>query len=224
MTNVTARIKKEGKTFEIQVDLDKALAFRKTGQGSIENIAETAAVFSDLKKGIRVPEAELKSAFGTTETIKISEIIITKGEIMLPTEYKAKMRDEKKKQIITWLAQNALDPRTGAPHTPSRIESAIDESGVKIEENRSAEEQAMDVIKVIQKILPIKIEKKKLMVKIPPQFTGKAYGVVKGFLLKEEWLGDGSLQCTIELPAGMQMGFFDKLNAVTHGEAFTKEI
>jgi len=143
---------------------------------------------------------------------------------MLPTEYKAKMRDEKKKQIITWLSQNALDPRTGAPHTPSRIESAIDDSGVKIEENRSAEEQAMDVIKVIQKILPIKIEKKKLMVKIPPQFTGKAYGVVKAFLLKEEWLGDGSLQCTVELPAGMQMGFFDKLNAVTHGEAFTKEL
>jgi ribosome maturation protein Sdo1 len=68
------------------------------------------------------------------------------------------------------------------------------------------------------------MEKKKLMIKIPAQFTGRAYTVLKEFMLKEEWLSDGSLQCTVEMPAGMQMTFFDRLNAITHGETFSKEL
>jgi ribosome maturation protein SDO1 len=222
--NVTARIKKEGKNFEILVDLDKALYYKKTGQGNIQNIAETTTIFSDLKKGIRAPSADLKKAFGTEDAFKVSEEIIKRGEIMLPTEFKAKQRDEKKKQIIDWLSQNCLDPRTGANHTPSRIEKAIEDSGVKIEENRNTEEQALEIVKVINKLLPIKIEKKKLMVKIPAQYTGRAYNVVKEFMLKEEWLSDGSLQCTLEMPAGVQMSFFDRLNAITHGETYSKDL
>jgi ribosome maturation protein SDO1 len=221
---VTARIKKEGKAFEILVDLDKALYYRKTGQGNLANIAETTHIFSDLKKGIRSSNTDLKDAFGTEDAFKIIEEILKKGEIMLPTEYKAKLRDEKKKQVITWLSQNCLDPRTNSFHTPSRIETALDESGFKIEENKPAEEQALEAIKLINKILPIKIEKKKLMIKIPAQYTGKAYSVIKEFMLKEEWLSDGSLQCTVELPAGMQMSFFDKINAITHGETFSKDL
>lgn len=222
--DVTARIKKEGKTFEILVDLDKALYYKKTGQGNIQNIAETSMIFSDLKKGLKASSADLKKAFGTEDALKVAEEIIKKGEIMLPTEFKAKQREEKKKQIITWLSQNCLDPRTGAMHTPSRIEKAMDDAGVRIEENTNAEEQAMDIIKVINKLLPIKIEKKKIMIKIPSQYTGKAYSVVKEFMLKEEWLSDGSLQCTLEMPAGMQMTFFDKINSITHGETYSKEL
>jgi ribosome maturation protein SDO1 len=222
--NVTARIKREGKNFEILVDLDKALYFRKTGQGSLANIVETAMIFSDLKKGIRASSTDLKNAFGSEDALKVAEEIIKKGEIMLPTEFKAKIREEKKKQIITWLSQNCLDPRTGAMHTPSRIEKAMEDSGVRIDENRNAEEQSMEIIKVINKLLPIKIEKKKLMIKIPAQYTGRAYNVVKEFMLREEWLSDGSLQCTLEMPAGMQMSFFDRLNAITHGETYSKEL
>jgi ribosome maturation protein SDO1 len=222
--NVTARIKKEGKNFEILVDLDKAIAFKKTGQGSVNNILAFPNIFSDAKKGLHVPAAEMKSAFGTDDTLKVAEIILTKGELMLPTEYRTKQRDEKKKQIINWLSQNCLDPRTGAMHTPARIESAMEDAGVRIEENESAESQSMEIIKIINKLIPIKLEKKKIMLKIPAQFTGKAYSVLKEFMIKEEWLSDGSLQCVVEIPAGLAMTFFDKLNAITHGETFSKDL
>ena len=43
-------------------------------------------------------------------------------------------------------------------------------------------------------------------------------------LIKEEWLSDGSFLCVIEKPAASLMDFFDKLNAITHGSALTKEI
>jgi ribosome maturation protein SDO1 len=222
--NITARIKKEGKNFEILVDLDKAMYFRKTGQGAVSNILAFPNVFSDVKKGMHASASDMKNAFGTDDVFKAAEMIIKQGELMLPTEYKAKLRDDKRKQVVTWLSQNCLDPRTGAMHTPARIEKAMEDAGVSIDENAPAEGQAVEIIKIINKLLPIKIEKKKLMIKIPAQYTGRAYAVLKEFMLKEEWLSDGSLQCTVEMPAGMQMTFFDRINAITHGETFSKEL
>jgi len=222
--NITARIKKEGKNFEILVDLDKAIYFRKTGQGSVNNILAFPNVFSDVKKGMHASSTDMKTAFGTDDVFKAAELIIKKGELMLPAEYRAKQRDDKKKQIVTWLSQNCLDPRTGAMHTPARIEKVMEDAGVKIDEHESAEQQAIEIIKIINKLLPIKLEKKKLMIKVPAQYTGRAYATLKEFMLKEEWLSDGSLQCTVEMPAGMQMTFFDRLNAITHGETFSKEL
>lgn len=224
MVNITARIKKFGKTYEILVDLDKAVYFRKTGQGSINNILAFEDIFTDVKRAIKAPRAELKSAFETDDIFQISGDIIKNGELLLPADFKKKEREEKRKQIINWIATNTIDPRTGAPHTPSRIESAIEEVGAKVDEHKSVEEQVGPIIQLIQKLVPIKIEKKKVLIKIPSQFTGKAYGIMKEYVLKEEWLGDGSLQCTLEIPTKMQMQVFDKLNSLTHGAVYSKEL
>ena len=45
----TARIKKAGKDFEILVDLDKAMAFKKGDGGN--DFLEADAIFSDSNKG-----------------------------------------------------------------------------------------------------------------------------------------------------------------------------
>jgi ribosome maturation protein Sdo1 len=37
-------------------------------------------------------------------------------------------------------------------------------------------------------------------------------------------LNDGSLEVIVEVPSGMIMDFYDKLNGVTHGSAITEEI
>ena len=47
MTQTTARIKKEGKNFEIMVDMEKALVFKKTGVD--EGFLEFDKIFSDTK-------------------------------------------------------------------------------------------------------------------------------------------------------------------------------
>ena len=40
----------------------------------------------------------------------------------------------------------------------------------------------------------------------------------------EEWLADGSLKCIVNIPAGLQMEFYDKINAITHGAVLSEEI
>lgn len=224
MTEVISRIKAKGKLYEIKVDLDKALAFKKQGQGTSRDFLVIGTIFTDMKKGLKPSEQDLKDAFNTEDPYKIAEKIVKDGEIQLPQEYRDKMRQEKVKQVVEFLSKNCLDPRTGAPYTAQRIEEAMKQSSVRIDD-RKASEQAIQIIQDIQKILPIKIETKRIEIIVPAQHTGKIYSLLKSFNAeKEEWLNDGSLKTIVNLPAGLQLEFYDKLNGMTHGEAMTKEI
>ena len=220
---VIARIKSHGKHFEILVSADKAYEFKKTGKGLMTNIIDSPAIFSDIKKGLKVKDSELEECFGTADAYKIAEKIIKDGELQMPISYKENERDMKYKQIIDWLVSACSNPQ-GIPYTPDKIKSAIEQVGARIDEKKSAEEQATTILKLIQKIIPIKIATKRLAIRVPSQFTGKLYGYLKDFILKEEWLSDGSLSCTVEIPSKLQSDFYDRLNAVTHGAAATQDI
>ncbi|RLF61109.1 MAG: ribosome assembly factor SBDS, partial [Thermoplasmata archaeon] len=113
---------------------------------------------------------------------------------------------------------------TKLPHPRQRIELAIKEAGVHIDPFKPVDQQVNNVIEALRPLIPISIEQVKIAVKIPAQFTGKAYGVVRnlGKLLKEEWQPDGSWLGVIQIPAGMQLEFYDKLNDLTKGNVETK--
>lgn len=223
MAEVIAKLRQVNKEFEILVDLDKALEF-KQGKGNIEAVLAIDTIYTDAKKGLNASEEDLKKAFDTVDVNEVASKIIKKGVVQLTAEYRKKLRDAKVKQVVAFLARNCIDPQTNLPHPPKRIENAIAEVGVKIDEFRSVEEQVSGIIKDLQKVLPIKIEFKKIAVKIPATYTGKAYSILKEWLKKEEWTSSGDLIAVVELPAGLQMDFFGKLNSLTQGSAETKEI
>lgn len=223
MGNITARIKLEGKNFEILVDADKALEFRKGRKVSIQDILALDKVFYDIKKGLSVSDEDMVKAFGTTNINSIAEKIIKKGELILPLEYKSKEREEKIKQVIDFLSRNAIDPASGKPHSNERIKTVIEEAGINIE-NKPVSEQISKIVEKLKAVLPLKLETKRISVKVPAVYTGKLYGMLRQYAEKEEWENDGSLTCIINIPAGLQLEFYDKLNAVTHGAAITEEV
>jgi len=228
MVNVVARIKAKGKQFEIMVDCDRALALRKQRSASpaaMRDVLAIDSVFTHYQKGIKASSTELEDAFGTTDVNEIAAKIVAEGEVQLPQEYRDKDRELKMKQIVDFLARNCVDPRTHAPYTADRISKAIEQAGARIDEHKSADDQALEIIKDLMKIMPIKIETKKIKLIIPAEYTGRIYSVLASFKKeKEEWLADGSMSCIIDLPAGMQLEFYDKLNAITHGNAITEEM
>lgn len=221
--NVPAKLTVKGKRFEILVDVDGAIKVRQGKPVSMANVIATDCVFSDLKKGIRVSEKELVSEFGTSDLNAIGERIIKNGEVNIPQEYRDKAQEDKTKQIIDFLVRNCQDPRTNRPYTPETIKSAIEKAGVNVD-NRGIDEQISKIIDKLRPVIPIKIETKKLSIKIPAVHTGKVYGLLTEYKEKEEWLNNGDLSVVINIPAGMQMSFYDKLNAVTHGSAIVQEV
>lgn len=104
-----------------------------------------------------------------------------------------------------------------------RIESALDQAKVHLDENRSVEEQLDAVITKLRPILPIKIEQKRLSITIPAQYAGKAQSILRSAgIQKEDWKSDGSWEVSMEVPAGLLQECIDKVNAVTKGQAVVK--
>lgn len=223
MANTEARIKIKGKNFEIRVDLDKALDFRKGKNVSPQEFLDAPFIFSDVRKGLKVSSADLKDAFGSDDIFQAAAKIVKDGEVQLPVEYKKQQQEGKRKQVVEWLSKNALDPVSGRPHPATRIDDSLNKVGVNID-NRSVEEQIPNILEKLKKVIPIKIENKKLRLRIPSIYTGRIYGIVNPYKESEEWLGNGDLSCVINLPVGLQMEFYDKLNAVTHGSAIVEEL
>jgi ribosome maturation protein SDO1 len=221
MSQVTARIKIKGKHYEILVDLDEALKF-KSGKGDITKASITPAVFSDMKKGLHVPKAELLDAFGTDEFYAIAQKIITSGEVQKTQEFRDSERDAKIKQVINLIIKNAVDQH-GRPYTEERLKRAIDEIHYSFD-NRPSEQQMPALVEKLKTVIPIKIETKKIKLTIPAQYTGAVYGLLKDFKENEDWLPNGSLSAVINIPAGMQIDFYEKLNHITHGAAQSEEV
>jgi len=223
MTEVIARIKIKGKHYETLVDVDKALQLKQGKPISIDNVLAVNKIFYDSKKGLCVSDKDLEEAFGVKDIKTAAEKIIKSGEILVPKEYRDTERENKKKQIVDFLSRYAIDPRTEKPHTAERISAAIEQAGVSID-NKPMEQQISGILEKLKVILPIKIQTKKLKLRIPALHTGKIYGILSDYKEKENWLSNGDLECIINLPVGLQDDFYAKLNAITHGSAISQEL
>lgn len=221
MPKVTARIKAKGKQYEIHVDLDEALKV-KAGNGDIVAAVDCNAVYYDINKGTIVSEKDLTDAFGTTDLHEVAKQIITKGEVQKTQEFRGAEREAKIKQVINLVVRNASD-QNGRPYTEERIRRGAEEIHFSFD-NRPPEQQMADLIHKLKKIIPIKIETKRVRLTIPAAYTGQVYGILKDFKEKEEWLPNGDLQVILNIPSGIQIDFYEKLNAITHGAVQSEEL
>jgi ribosome maturation protein SDO1 len=221
MAQVTARIKVKGKHYEILVDLDEALKV-KMGKGDVNRALVTPNVFSDIKKGMHAPKAELVEAFGSDNAYEIAKKIMISGEIQKTQEFRDNERENRIKQVVSLILRNAVD-QNGRPYTEERLKRAIEETHYSFD-NRPAEQQMPALLEKLKTVIPIKVETKRIKLVIPAQYTGQVYGLLKDYKESEEWLSNGSLQAVINIPAGMQLDFYDKLNNITHGAVQSQEI
>jgi ribosome maturation protein SDO1 len=221
---VIARLNTHGSTFEVLVDPDMALDFKRGEDIDISKVLTAETIFKDSKKGDKASEEHMREIFETDDPVEIAIKIIKKGEIQLTTQQRRKMMDDKKKQIVNHIVRNGINPQSGSPHPPSRIEKAMEEARVQIDLTKTVEEQVTKILKELKPIIPIRFEEKSIAVKIPGSYAAKAFPIVKSYgdVKKEEWLDDGSWAFLIDIPAGMAEEFFNDLNALTKGEVETK--
>ncbi len=221
MTSTLARIKQAGKHFEIVVELESAMKFKKGEVAFVE--AEGDRIFTDSKKGLVASQEDLKKSFGTTDFNEIAKKIVKNGEVQLTQTHRDAEQEKKFKQVVDFLSRNSIDPQTGNPHSPERIKNALEQAHINIK-NVAIENQIKDILAEVQKIIPIKLETKKVKIKIPAIHTGKAYGIVSQYKEHEKWLDNGDIEIVASVPSGIIMDFYDKLNSATHGSVITEEI
>lgn len=217
---VISRLVVAGQKFEILVDPNLALQYRKGSNMKLDEVLAYPVIYRDVRSTEMVASAELQKSFGTTDVFKVAARILKDGELQLTTEQRREMIEQKKNQIASVISKKAINPQTNTPHPPQRILNAMDQAGVQVDPFVDAELQIDKIVKSIKNILPIKFQKVVAQVRIPAQFAGKAYSFIKtaGTMQQENWLNDGSLQVQIEILAGVQDEITQKIAGFTHGQ------
>jgi len=220
---VTARFDSKGEKFEILVDPDLALQLKKGESVNMSDLLAVETVFKDAAKGTEQSPEALSKVFGTTVVEEIATRILKEGEVQLTTDQRRHIREVRIKEVIEFISKNAMNPQTSAPHPPKRIENALSEAKIRIDEMKSVEEQVPIILKELRKIIPISMEQIQLAVKVLPQHAAKTEHILHKYkIVKEQWQSDGSLIAVIEMPAGLRQDFLNDLNQACHGEAETK--
>ncbi|OGD45915.1 rRNA metabolism protein [Candidatus Bathyarchaeota archaeon RBG_16_57_9] len=208
-----------GEKFEILVDPDKGLAYKRGELEDISKVLIVDTVFTDSHKGEKASAAKLEEAFGVSDPVEVAKIMFERGVFQLTAAQRKEMLDQKLRQIIHIISRTYVDPKTKLPHPPVRIENALQDVKIQVDPFKDAEEQVKEIVDALRRVLPMSSENVQIAIKIPAEFTGKGYGVAKdyGEIKRDEWQSDGSWVAVIELPAAMQIEMLEALGKVTQG-------
>ena len=211
----------EGEKFEIMVKPDPALDYKLGKKKDISAVLVSDDIYTDSGKGTRPSTEKLLKAFNTEDQTVIAEIILQKGDLNLTTDQRRKMIEEKRKQIVHFIAKTYVDPRTHLPHPPLRIEQAMKDGRISVDPQKNIDEQVKDIVEKLRSIIALKSENLELEIMIPAQFASQSYAVLKsvGSLKKEEWQNNGSLKAILEIPAAARPNVIDRLGSITKGSA-----
>lgn len=220
---VVARWETQGSRFEVLVDPEAVQAIK---DGKAVHLADHLAldqVFRDAKKGDKVSDEHLEKVFHSRSVPEIAKQIVLHGEVQVTTEQRHRLAEAKRRQIVAEIARNALNPQTGAPHPPARIEAAMVEAKVHVDPFRPLEIQMQEILQKLRPLLPIRLETVRVRVHLRAQDYPKVIGDLKSFgkLSEENWLPDGSWSGILQMPGGLQTDLSTKLNARTKGTAET---
>jgi len=218
-------IKVRYKDYEIMVEPDLAKEAKLEGKDhDIQRLLFVQEVFKDADKGERASADDLDEDFGTRQVMEAADEIFEKGEMQLTTDQKREMRQDKYKQVVNMIARRAMDPKTGNPHPPQRVENALEEAGFNADAMEDVEAQFEDAIEKIRPIIPVSLEKKTVAIRIPNDKAGKAYDLLKrkADIKDEEW-GNEYFMARVTMPAGVLTELMEELQEMTGGQVQMSE-
>lgn len=221
---IVARLESHGETFEILIDPKVVNLIREGKEVDLSEHMVIDEVFRNAHKGTRPEERKVQEVFGTTEPVEVAKHIILKGEVQLTTQQRKEMQESKRKRIVAEIARNAINPQTGGPHPPARIEAAMEEARVHIDPFKSVESQIEPIMKALRPLIPIRFDKVRIAIRLTGDQYGRCYEYISqtGKVTKEEWQSNGTWIGVVEMPAGMRDDFLGKLAERTKGDVETK--
>lgn len=216
-----------GHHFEILIDPKLAWKYREGQDVEVRDILLGYYIFTDALRGQKITESKiLKEIFNTDDIFEIASKIIKEGELHITAEMRKEMLEQVRNKIIYFINRNCVNPKTNLPHPPARIERAMEELKINIDPNIEIVEQAKKIVKKLAEVLPIKMERVTVAVKVPAEYSAKAYGIVSkyGTISKDEWQSDGSWIALIDIPIGLHAELNDQLKQLTKGKHDLKNI
>ncbi|KAL8171941.1 hypothetical protein V2J09_023745 [Rumex salicifolius] len=203
LTNVAVvRLKKHGNRFEIACYKNKVLSWRSGVEKDIDEVLQSHTVYSNVSKGVLAKSKDLTKSFGTDDQTKICLEILEKGELQIAGKERESQLSSQFRDIATIVMQKTINPETQRPYTISMIERLMHEIHFAVDPHNSSKKQALEVIRELQKLYPIKRCPMRVRLTVPQQnystLSEKLSSWNANLVSKDESGNQLSLICEIE--------------------------
>lgn len=191
LTNVAiVRIKKCGKRFEIACYKNKVLNWRNKTEKNIDEVLQTQNIFVNVAKGQLAKRDDLIETFGTEDNLEICKMILEKGDLQISDKERQVTSEISFKEVANLISNMCVNPDTQRPYSLATIENALHDAHFSLKANRSAKQQALEMIPKIRENLKIERAKMRIRVAVPAKNAKNIHAKLKSFfdaLEIEDW-------------------------------------
>lgn len=175
LTNVAVvRYKKGGHRFELACYKNKVVSWRNKVDTDLDDVLQSYSIFVNVSKGQMAKKEDLLEAFGTEDNNKIIHEILEKGELQVSDKERSQNLENMFKEIATSVSDMCVNPETKRPYTVTMIEQSMKNAHYSVNQTKSAKQQALEVIKLLQSSGTLPIERAQMKVRLDiPQKDAK---------------------------------------------------
>lgn len=124
-------------------------------------------MFTNVSKGQVAKKEDLVKIFGKDNQTEICKDILEKGELQVSDKERHSQIDSLFKDIATTVAEKCINPETKRPYPVSIIEKAMKDIHYSVNVNRNAKQQALDVIQLLKKEIPLERAQMRIRILLP---------------------------------------------------------
>jgi ribosome maturation protein SDO1 len=170
------RFKSNKNQFEVLCNPGTVLKYR-DGQLGIDKVLFAENVYKNFQTGDKAKESDLVEAFGTANEMECIQKILDQGEYSLSTKERQELVEKKRKEMITFIHKQYVDPRTKVPHPLTRIETVIKDMKLNVDPFKPAEKQVEAIYSKLVEKMPLKKTLVYASLSLKHQFIGKCMPV-----------------------------------------------
>ena len=216
---IVVKFKKDKNLYEVLTHHGMVEPF-KEGKIGWNKVPFADAIYKDSTKGDKYTDAQLKSAFGTSNIEECMKIIVIEGELQLTIADRKRKLEELRRQIVNEIHKYYLDPKTMKAHPVILLESAIEKTKVKITLDQPFQKQVDVIVKKLPEFIAIRKSTMEGKLFIPNIYVGKTKGIISKYATEEgsNYNSEGCVM-RISVVPGCYDNLMIELNSATKGEA-----
>jgi len=191
LTNVAVvRMKRCGKRFEVACYKNKVLNWRNKTEKDIDEVLQTQTVFVNVSKGQVAKRDDLLAAFGTEDQLEICKMILEKGDLQVSDKERQVTSESSFLEVANLIASMCVNPDTQRPYSLATIEASLHDAHFSLKSNRSAKQQALEMIPKLRESLKIDRAKMRIRVSVAAKSAKMLHTKLKGYfdtIENEDW-------------------------------------
>lgn len=168
LTNIAVvKYKKGGKRFEVACFKNKVISWRTKVEKDIDEVLQTHTIFANVGKGTLAKSKDLKEVFGTDDEEVICREILDKGEFQVSDREREVLAQSQFRDVASIVMEKTINSETQLPYTMGMIERLMREVHFSVDPHKSSKQQALDLMRELQKRFPIARARMELRLIVP---------------------------------------------------------